>query len=221
MKNRPLIRKVFAGDAEIEDALFSRWIDFERDHGGLFNGDGVEGSAEKGFDEAGEVGLVADDGDGVEFAEGGQFFERLFGVHAAGKPGFNDGRGTSFFGENFGSFFGPEHRAGEKEVGDEIVFTKEVPDAVCLFDSFWNESPGKVPAGESVRLCGGVSNQVESHLCVVSLFLISMSLPSDWVFFEWKVLLIPFMGVKASPFRETWMVFGKPVARAGNRWGIR
>lgn len=82
-----LLRKVFAGDAEVERACLPGWVDLKRDDGSFLDPDGGEGGAEKVFDEGREVGFVSHDGDGVKFAVGGEFLKGDFGAHAAGEPG--------------------------------------------------------------------------------------------------------------------------------------
>ena len=46
-----LLRKVFAGDAEVERACLPGWVDLKRDDGSFLDPDGGEGGAEKVFDE--------------------------------------------------------------------------------------------------------------------------------------------------------------------------
>ena len=106
---------------------------------------------------------MAHNGDGVEFPVAGEFSECDVGSHAAGEPSLDNWSGASFLGEDLCSFLGPEDWAGEDEVGDEIVFAKEASDAVGLLDSFGNEGPGKITAGEPVGIGGGVSEKIERH----------------------------------------------------------
>ena len=107
---------------------------------------------------------MADDGDGVELAIGGEFLKGGLGSHAAGKPGFHDGSGAAFFSKDFSGLLGAKDRAGENEIGDEVVFAKEGSDAVGLFDALWNEGANEVTAGEPVGVGGGVSDEIEGHV---------------------------------------------------------
>ena len=148
------------GDAEVEHGITA---EFEGNHGGLFDPDGVGLGSKDVFDERGKIRFVSDDGDSLKSVVGGKFLERDFRAHSASEPRFYDGLGAAFFGENFGGFLGPQDRTGEENVGNKVVFFEEKTNAMGLFLSLFNEVTHEITSRHSVGIGSGVADQKKCH----------------------------------------------------------
>lgn len=113
-----------------------------------------------------EIGFVPDQQERGEIGEeSGEFGIGDFGAHAAGEPWLDEGSFESggvieeFFVHVLGCLQCANDRAGEDEIGEEIVLTEPVGDAVALGKAFGGKAA--VVIGGDGRFCLGMAQQKE------------------------------------------------------------
>jgi len=112
-------------------------------------------------DEAGEIGLVADEEHGLEFAMLLQPGEGFLGFHPAFQPRGDEDFATESLAERGRGLAGAEEGAGQDEFGQALVVAAKARDFPGLGLAFPGQGPLVVLRGRGVGV--GVPEQVEEH----------------------------------------------------------